>query len=258
MLLGRVGLSSGFLTTIVLGSLLSLPAYADAPSFDRPGLGFAPAVLPAGSFAWEQGLPDFQSDTTGGVRTRFYTADTNLRLGLNGAFELQLGGSLWNRLEVGDAGVNSHHEGVGDTRLSLKWAPTLSTKAVTLAVLGGVTLDTGSAAFTNGRPIYSLGADVSHDLGSGRSIAGYANLDHSGGLNVWTVSGNFGFPINGSFGGYVEAGRVFGGGASSTLAGGGVTWVLQDRVQFDLFGRRGLSSRSPDLQAGFGISVFWK
>jgi hypothetical protein len=258
MVLERVGLSITRLTPIVLGSLLCLPAYADAPSFDRPGLGFAPAVLPAGSFAWEQGLPDFQSDTTSGVRTRFYAADTNLRLGLDGAFELQLGGSLWNRLDVRDTGVNSHHEGAGDTKVSMKWAPTLATKAVTLAVLGGVTLDTGSAAFTNGRRVYSLGVDVSHDLGSGRSIAAYTNVDHSGGSNVWTVSGNYSFPINASFGGYVEGGRVFGGGASSTLAGGGVTWVLHDRVQFDLFGRRGLSSHSPDLQGGFGISVFWK
>lgn len=258
MLSGRVRLTNGLAFTSVLGSLLAMPAYADPPSFDRPGLGFAAAALPAGSFAWEQGLPDFQYDTTAGVRTRFYTADTNLRLGLNGTWELQLAGSLWNRLEVRDAGVTSHQEGAGDTKLSLKWAPALSTKAVTLAVLGGVTLDTGSAAFTNSRPIYSLGVDVSHDLGSDRSIAGYANLDHSGGSNVWTVSGNFGFPIRGGLGGYVEAGRAFGGGVSSTLAGGGATWLWHDRVQFDLYGRRGLTSRSPDLQAGFGISVFWE
>ena len=258
MHLGRVGLPKVFVIISVLGALLSVAAYADAPSFDRPGLGFAPVTLPAGSFAWEQGLPDLQYNNTDGVRTRFYTADTNLRLGLTGTLEMQLAGSPWNRLDVRDAGITSHDEGAGDTRLSLKWAPALSTKAVTLAVLGGVTLDTGSAAFTNGRPIYSLGVDVAHDLGSGRSIAGYANVDHSGGSNVWTVSGNFGFPISGNLGGYVEAGRVFGGGASSTLAGGGLTWVLHERVQFDLYGRRGLTSRSPDLQAGFGISLFWK
>jgi len=28
-------------------------------------------------------------------------------------------------------------------------------------------------------------------------------------------------------------------------------------VQFDLYALRGLTARSPDLQAGFGISVFW-
>lgn len=250
---GRIGL-----IVILLSAVLPVAAHADTPSFDRPGLGFAPAALPAGSFAWEQGLPDLQYNYTDGVRTRFATADTNLRLGLTGTLEAQLAGSLWNRLDVRDAGMTSHDVGAGDTRLALKWAPALSTKAVTLAVLGGVTLDTGSRAFTNGRPIYSLGVAVAHNLGSDRSIAGYANVDHSGGSNVGTVSGNFGFPISGALGGYVEAGRVFGGGASSTLAGGGLTWVWHERLQFDLYGRRGMTSPRPDVQAGFGISLFWK
>ena len=71
------------------------------------------------------------------------------------------------------------------------------------------------------------------------------------------MSSNFGFPIGENFAGYVEAGRVFGGGESSILAGAGVTWLLRDRVQLDLYGRRGLTARSPDLQAGAGVSVFW-
>ena len=42
---------------------------ADAPAFDRPGLAFAPAVLPQGSFDWEQGLPDVERDRSDGERT---------------------------------------------------------------------------------------------------------------------------------------------------------------------------------------------
>jgi hypothetical protein len=242
----------------LLCMLVPVAARADAPAFDRPGIAFSPAVLPAGSFDWEQGLPDLQYDNTDGIRSTFYTADTTVRLGLTSTLEAQVAGSLWNRLDLRAAGMASQVAGAGDTRLALKWVPALSIKDLSLGVLGSLTMDTGSAAFTNGRPIYSLGAVLGRDLGAGRSMAAYANVDHSGGSNVWTLSSNLGFPIRGNVGGYVEAGRVFGGGISSTVAGGGLTWLLHERVQFDLYARRGLTSRSPDLQAGFGFSVFWK
>jgi hypothetical protein len=245
---------------LVLSAVLMCahPAQADAPAFDRPGISFATSVLPPGSFDWEQGLPDLVRDSMDGVRSTTYTADTTLRLGLTSTLEIQLAGSLWNRIDLRAAGTLMRSEGAGDTKFALKWAPTLSGKDLALAVLGSVTVDTGSTAFTNGRPIVSLGATVTRDLGDGRSVAMYANVDRSGGVDTWTLSPNFSFPIKGNLGGYVEAGHVFGGGASSTVAGGGLTWLLHDCVQFDLYGLRGLTLRSPDVQAGFGISVFWK
>jgi hypothetical protein len=173
-------------------------------------------------------------------------------------FEAQLTGSLGNRLDVREAGLTSRTEGVADTRLSLKWAPAFPIDHVSLALLGGITFDTGAVAFTNGRRIYSLGAVVGRDFSAGRSVSAYANVDHSASGSTWTLSSSFGFPIHGSCGGFIEAGRVFGNGASSTLGGAGLTWLLHDRVQLDFYGRRGLTSRSPDLQAGFGVSVFWK
>jgi len=249
-----------WLGLLILATTLACaaPAFADAPSFDRPGIAFAPSVLPVGSFDWEQGLPDFVRDSTDGVRVSAYTADTNLRYGLTPTLEVQLLGSLWNRLDVHATGLSSSATGVGDTKLSLKWAPELSTKGLSFAMLGGVTFDTGAAGFTNGRTVESLGATLGHDLGGGRSIAAYANIDHSGSANVWTTSVNFGFPIRDNVGGYLEVGHVSANGASTTVAGGGATLLVHDRVQFDLYARHGLTSESPDLQAGFGISVFWK
>ena len=244
----------------VVTGLFLLPsvAYADAPPFDRPGISFSPAVLAPGAFDWEQGLPDVQRDETGGVQSTSYSADTTFRLGLAQNFEAQVTGSLWNRLDVRIAGLTSKSEGAGDTRLSLKWAPVFPVEHVSLAILGGITFKTGSATFTNGRPIYSLGAVLGKDLGTGRSVAAYANVDRSGGLDTWTLSTNFGFPIHGNIGGFVEAGRIFGNGVSSTLCGAGLTWLWHDRLQLDLYSRRGLTSSSPDLQAGFGVSLFWK
>ena len=243
-------------TALALATALACiaPAFADdsPPSFDRPGIAFSPAVLPAGSFDWEQGLPDLEHDNFDGVRSTDYTADSNLRYGLTSSLEVQLLGSAWNQLDIHTMGLSSRMEGAGDTRLSLKWSPTLSTKGLSFAMLGGVTFDTGLTDFKE------TPAPCRHDLGGGRSIAAYANVDHSGDSNVWTTSVNFGFPISGNFGGYLEVGHVDGGGATSTVAGGGVTYLVNNRVQFDLYARHGLTSESPDIQAGFGISVFWK
>ena len=85
-----------------------------------------------------------------------------------------------------------------------------------------------------------------------------ANVDHSGGTDTWTVSPNFSFPIAGNLGGYVEAGRTSGGGESDSRAGGGLTLLLHDRVQLDLYALHGLDHRSTDLTAGFGVSMAWQ
>ena len=252
----RPSLAWGPLVLAIL-ALLPVGAMAEPPEFDRPGIGFATSTLPAGTFDWEQGLPDVQRDTADGVRTTLYSADTTLRIGLTPNLEIQFGGSAWNRLDVRSNGLATRNEGGGDTRIAVKWAPSLASTGVSIALLGGVTLDTGASAFTNGRPAYSLGATVSRDIGSGRAMALYGNASRSGGRNTWTVSPNFSFPLGKDVGAYVEAGRTSGGDGSSTVAGGGLTWLLHERVQFDLYALHGLTSRSPDLQTGFGVSVFW-
>jgi hypothetical protein len=239
-------------------ALLGAPAaWADAPAFDRPGISFSTSVLPAGTFDWEQGLPDLERDHGDGVWSTSQSAGTNFRFGLGNELELQLSGSPWNRLDQHDATSSQRLSGAGDTRVSLKWAPALASKDWSLAVLGGVSFDTGSAAFSNGQQVASLGATVARDLGANRSLAAYANVDHSGGADTWTLSANYGFPLGGNFAGYVEAGRSFGTGMPASVAGGGVTWLVRDRLQLDLYARWGLSNESPDLQAGAGVSLYW-
>ena len=237
--------------------MLPAAALADAPAFDRPGFAFATSTLPPGSFDWEQGLPDLQRDSTAGVRSTIYSADTTLRFGVAPTLEVQVSGSPWNRIEVRAAGTSSQTQGAGDSGFALKWAPALASKDLALAFLGAVTFDTGAAAFTNGRPVYSFGTTIGRDLGAGRTVTLYANVTRSGGANTWTIAPSLEFPLTEQIGGYVEVGRSAGDGTSSTLAGGGLTWLLHDRVQFDVYARHGVTSSSPDLQAGFGICVFW-
>jgi len=246
-----------FRNPIALVLLLPLSAFADAPGFDRPGFAFASSTLPAGSWDMEQGLPDLQRDASGGMHTTLYSADTTFRLGLTQTLEIQLAGSAFNRLDVRTAGATTHSDGAGDTGIAMKWAPALADRQLSLAILGGVTLDSGAGAFTNGRPVYALGATLGRDLGGGKSLSLYANLNRSGAANTWTLAPSFNFAVNEQIGAFVEAGRVAGGGNSSTLVGGGLTWLLRERVQLDLYERRGVTSHSPDEQAGFGISIYW-
>ena len=228
---------------------------ADAPAFDRPGLAFAAAVLPLGSFDWEQGLPDVARDRDAGVRTTLVSADTELRFGIGHGLELQVAQAPFNRVSVSGDGEHFHDTGAGDARVGVKWAPTVD--GVSLAVLGAVTFDTGVAAFTNGANVYSLGVSASRDVGDGRSVGLYANVDHSSGHNVLSESASYGFPLSGTTGGFVELGHSAGGGPAASVAGGGVTWLLRERLQLDVSAHRGLTSRSPDLGAGFGVSYFW-
>ena len=246
---------------LILGlwlTLASTAVHASAPSFDRPGIAFATSTLPIGSFDLEQGLPDVVHNETAGVATTLYSADTIVRYGITPTLELQFGGSLWNRLDVRGNNIDSRNTGGGDTTIAAKWAPMLKSGNVAIALLGAVMLDTGASAFTNGRPVYSLGATVSRELQDGRAIAVYLNASSNGGITTWTFSPNISFPITSNIGAYVEAGRTVGGDAAGTAAGGGLTWLLHDRVQFDVYGLRGLKGHAPDLQAGVGVSVFWK
>ncbi|MDI1253412.1 transporter [Thermomonas sp.] len=242
----------------VLILLLPGAALADTPPFDRPSFSFAPAVLPAGSFAWEQGLPDMERDSDGGARMTTYAADTVLRFGLTSNIEVQLHTSPWNRMTTRVENLHADVEGTGDSALGIKWAPLLDSKVWTLAVLGLISVDTGSSAFSNGHTVTSLGVAAGRDFGDNHSLGLYANVDHGAGQNTWTESANFNFPIQGGFGGFVQVGRFNGGGTSRSLAGGGITWLLHDCVQVDLGANFGLTSRSPDYQAGLGVSVFWK
>jgi hypothetical protein len=242
---------------LILATLATPMAHADAPAFDRPGISFSTTVLPIGSFDWEQGLPDLGRDHGDGIWSTLQSTGTNVRIGLGNDLELQLSGSPWNRLDQHDAISSLRVTGAGDSRASLKWAPTLASKDWSLALLGGVSFDTGAADFSNGQRVYSLGMTAARDLGRNRSVAIYANVDHSGGAESWTLSTNYGFPLGGNFAGYVEAGRSFGTGMPASVAGGGVTWLFRDRLQLDVYARCGLTVESPDLQAGTGVSVYW-
>lgn len=233
-------------------------ARADTPSFDRPGIAFSTGTLPRGGFAWEQGLPDFQRDRSGGVRSLSYSADTNLRLGLTDRVELQLSASPYNYLRESGHGARRSAHGGGDAALAIKLALPSANDKFSWALLGSATVATGVSEFSDGRDRYALGAAAAYDFSDAVSGSLYLNVERSGGDDAWTVSPSLSRAFGPRWSGYVEAGWTRTAHAPDTgVAGFGATFMATARIQLDASLDAGLNQASPDWQGGVGVSFFF-
>ncbi|HET7932315.1 MAG TPA: transporter [Rhodanobacteraceae bacterium] len=229
------------------GLLVATCAHAGNPGYDRPGLGFTPAVLQAGDVTYEQGLPDWSR--ADGVS--LYTADALLRVGVGGPFELQLGSS-YNHLSA----PGSSADGRGGSSLGLKFALPASGN-FSWGLLGSVTFTDGAPAFRNDAPEYLLGAAFNWQLDARNSAGAYVEADHGaddGGLVAFNASHAF----SDALAAYAEAGwQHFNGAGSGSMAGAGVTWMATPRVQLDASFRHRLGGSADDWDAGLGVAVYF-
>ncbi|WP_426286063.1 transporter [Luteibacter sp. E-22] len=241
-------------------TLLSAPAFADPPDFDRPGAGFATTVLPAGTLALEQGLPTYERQRQDGFLDRTYTADSLIRIGLGGPIEFQLGGSAWNRLEERGQGSRHHAVGHGDSSVALKWAPAGSgdAGAFSWAALGEVTFANGDEDFGNGARQVSLGTTMQWKPDDTHQNTLYANLDRLKGRNTWTLAPTFGRKVGENLVAYIETDAIHDAEDGNELqAGGGVAYDVGDRVQLDAYALHRIGGHGPSMVAGVGISMFF-
>ncbi len=240
--------------TCVIGN-----AWADGPPFDRPGIAFSTGTLPARSVAWEQGLPDFERSSDRRITSTLYTFDSRLRVGVTDSFEVQFGAALFNELELREAGDTDHANGRSDASFAVKAALPSSHPDFSWAMLAGVTDSSGANYFTNGTTSYDFGVALGYALGDNVSTEVYVNVEHLDGSNSLTISPNLNFAISESISAFVEAGAVHSGsGLDEAVAGGGFTMLITPTVQLDLSADFGLTSKSPDVLAGFGVSVFFR
>lgn len=233
-------------------------ARADNPGFDRPGMGFTPAVLGAGEFTWEQGLPDWTVDRQDGSRVAQYSADTLLRLGLGGPFELQLGSSPYNRLRIDAPDRHATRVGRGDSTLGLKFAPCPPGQAVSWGLLGSVELTDGERAFRADRRQYLLGAQLNVQLDARNALGVYLEDVRAGGSDRRTLALGESFALRPDLSAYVEAAwlHVPQRGAGS-LAGTGLAWLVTPRVQLDAGVDRRLGGIASRWQANLGMSIYF-
>jgi hypothetical protein len=249
-----------FALLTLLSSMLWLAATAqaetDTPSFDRPGIAFSTQTLPAGSLDWEQGLPDVVRNNDQGTESTLYSADTRIRVGLTSKLELQIADSLYNHMQTRTADTVTTDHGVSDLTLALKLAMP-ATQNISWALLGGVSLTTGQAPFTSDTQQYLVAVSANVRLDDSYAVGMYAGINRAGHDNTYMLAPNVSFSLSTSLGGYLEAGYTFGDHIDKVeVAGGGLAWMVSDRVQLDIYALLGLTDRSTDLQTGFGLSVY--
>lgn len=252
----------GLLAILLLGLTITPTAWADNPGYDRPGLGFTPAVLNAGDLTIEQGLPSWSHDQRAGASSTQYSADSLLRLGLGHSLELQFGDSLYNHLQQAHlqqtgAGTQLESTGRGDSSVALKWVLPSPSTSFNWGLLGSVEFTDGSRNFRNRQQQYLLGLSASQQLNAGSSIGTYLEDVRSGGHDSYTAVINHSQALNNSFSLYVEAAwQREAGSATGTLGGGGLAWQATPRLQLDAGFRHRISGTLPDWWAGLGISMF--
>ncbi|WP_157798525.1 transporter [Dyella ginsengisoli] len=223
------------------------------PGYDRPGMGFAPAVLDAGAFTIEQGLPDVSEDRDGATTTRLYSADTLLRLGLGGPLELQLGSTPWNRLATPGGDLY----GRGSSSLGLKFALPAGNPAWSWGLLGSMTFTDGSRAFRADRRQYMLGLEVNRQAGARQSLGLYlADARAAGDSSTLALSDTV--SVTPTLSAYLQLATLHPSHAQAgQLAGAGLAWMATPRLQLDAGFNHRLAGSASRWQANLGASYYF-
>jgi hypothetical protein len=247
-----------FSAAFTLGWLVSMPALAENPGYDRPGYGFTPVVLGAGDVTLEQGLGDWNVDRQDGIRSSLFTADSLLRVGIGGPLELQLGGSPFNYLKQTGSGTDFSSHGHGDSNLAIKLALPSSNQAFTWGLLGSVEFTDGAKAFRNDSRQYLFGAQFNYQVDERNQLGAYLQDVRAGGNDSTTIALSDNVALTKTLTAYVEAALLhMAGQASGTVAGGGLAWVVSPRVQLDAGFDRRLGGAAPEWQVNFGASIYF-
>jgi hypothetical protein len=247
-----------FSAALTLGWLISMPALADNPGYDRPGYGFTPVVLGAGDVTLEQGLGDWNLDHQDGVRSSQFTADSLLRVGIGGPLELQVGGSAFNYLHQTGSGTDFSNHGHGDSNLAIKLALPSSNQAFTWGLLGSVEFTDGAKAFRNDSRQYLFGAQFNYQVNERNQLGAYLQDVRAGGNDSTTMALSDNVALTKTLMAYVEAALLhMPDQGSGTVAGGGLAWLVSPRVQLDAGFDRRLGGAAPQWQANLGVSIYF-
>ncbi|WEN13405.1 transporter [Rhodanobacter sp. AS-Z3] len=246
-------------TIALLGWLCAAqPARADNPGYDRPGYGFTPVVLGPGDITLEQGLPDWSLTKQDGATSAQYTADSLLRIGLGDSLELQLGSSPWNALrQTGNDGV-ARYRGHGDSSLGLKLALPSSATSFSWGLLASVEFTDGAQAFRSDRRQYLFGAQFNLQVNERNGLGLYLQDVRNGGLNNTTLALGDNYSLSRTLALYVETVALHAPDqGNGTLAGAGLTWMINPRVQLDAGFDHRLGGVAPRWQSNLGVSIYF-
>lgn len=233
-------------------------ADAQAPEMvtDRPDQTESAAVVPRGLFQVETG---YLFTRAGGVDAHA-APGTLFRIGLGGRTELRLG----------HAGVVGRPDGrgAGDSEIGAKvnLVSSADDRRTEFALLGAVSLPTGTPGFSSGGADAVFLAAFAHALGPRLSLgwnvgAAWESSPDQPGRDAFLVySLALGVGLTDRLGAFVETfgDRQVGGAIPAAAAvDAGLTLLLTDVLQFDVSAGRGLRGPADDMFVGTGLSFRW-
>lgn len=227
-----------------------------APAFERPGLGLNPDLLGKYRIAVEQGLPDGTLDKRGSPEIATLDFNTLLRLRVVRRMELQVGVNSYRYQESSDGQDSTDQSGMGDSSLGAKFA-LYRGDTFRAALLGGMLLDTASDAFSDEEDGSFMAISGGWWLDDRHQLQLSVRYDDSGSEKWITVVPSWHARLNDKWAVFLDAGLSHNedNGNDNNRAGGGLTWMLTPKIQFDLYGRGGLDNDSVDNEAGLGFAV---
>lgn len=248
--IGLRGLCRAGALALCIVCLSSMPALAQVennPGYDRPGLGFTPAVLQPGDFMLELGVPDWSRDNGSSL----YNANTLVRLGVGHSMELQLG-TGWNWLKES----GSVADGRSNTSASVKFARP-ARGLLSWGLLMSIELTDGAQVLHSTENNYLLGASINWQRSPDNALQFYLEATH-GDTPGQLLAINDGWVLTPILSMYVElAAQHLNGVGYGASAGAGLTLQVTDRVQLDMGVRHRMGGHVDTWQGDTGFAVYF-
>lgn len=253
----------------LLGGLLmlivALPQAAQELVTDRPDFTESALTVPHGRVQVEGGASFEDFDRGEAAGEALAVGELLVRIGVGERLELRLAPGSYERFEPRRGAVV---EGWGDASLGLKWAlPEVarlfpSGSRPDVALLADAELPTGGDEVGEDgvRPgaVLALGWDLSARFGLGVNVGYRRARDEGRRFDQGSASVAAGWAVDDRvslFAEWFALSELEPGGEAAHHLDGGVTWLLNDDLQFDAFVGVGVSAAAPDHFAGIGFAA---
>ena len=242
---------AGYIFILLLAGVASHTGLAQTINTDRPTQSASAYVLPQGRLQWETGGLHQRVDD----RLNFSVFNNSLiRYGVNDFFEMRF---VSNYIGIDtDFGVDE----TGFAPFAVGFKSKIAEEKgfwPEVAFLGQIALPSGDSPFDSETVVPDFRVSMQHTLGGNASLGYNWGMIWSEGsteaANLYTLVFSQGFAND--FAWFIEIfGFIFEDFDDDHQMNAGFTYLLNDKIQFDLSGGAGLSDIAPDWFLGAGVS----
>jgi len=229
-------------------------------SADRPDSTESPITVPQGMWQIESSFFSFTKDDTGGTDLESWVlGETNIKYGLTPRSDLQLVLAPHVHERERTAMGLTEAEGIGDLIVRFKWNLWGNDEGATAGgLLPYVKIPTGGEVSNDeweGGLIVPFGWQFAENYSLGLQVEVAQNFDEGAG-NYWAFSYTavLGAAVTEQLGVYLEYVGTISELPYESLASAGVTFQVNDDLQFDLGGLLGLNNPSEDFTVFSGLT----